>query len=241
MMKRRTTRKRVAFEILLNELCDCNNSISPYFDLNAQIFRNCSQKVFSKKRTGKKSSIFDGTNSASKHILNSKNRGMNSNEVQAPDSYFCPISGEVTTSFCFVCYLLLLQSLQLMKDPVVDAEGWFALVGVFFFFSEKMTRFSLSTQGNTYDRVSIEAWLAKSQTSPVTRSPLFADKLAPNRALKEAIDAFRAANPNHVPSVAPKPLAQGNIAVSVQAFARVGKTGTHDIVVTLDAGPGKSR
>jgi Mg-chelatase subunit ChlD len=65
--------------------------------------------------------------------------------------------------------------------------------------------------------------------------------LAPNRALKEAIDAFRAANPNAVAKVVPKSLNAGSIGVSLQAFARPGPDGTHDIVVTMDAGAGRER
>eukprot|EP00012_Vannella_robusta_P012505 CAMPEP_0206205688 /NCGR_PEP_ID=MMETSP0166-20121206/14400_1 /ASSEMBLY_ACC=CAM_ASM_000260 /TAXON_ID=95228 /ORGANISM="Vannella robusta, Strain DIVA3 518/3/11/1/6" /LENGTH=667 /DNA_ID=CAMNT_0053625817 /DNA_START=1 /DNA_END=2001 /DNA_ORIENTATION=+ len=50
-----------------------------------------------------------------------------------------------------------------MEDPVVDKEG------------------------NTYERRAIEEWLQLNSTSPITRSPLLIQDLAPNRALKDAI------------------------------------------------------
>ncbi|CAM9747123.1 unnamed protein product [Chrysoparadoxa australica] len=53
---------------------------------------------------------------------------------------------------------------QVMRDPVSDAEG------------------------NTYERAAIIEWLASHATSPITRSPLSADELVPNRALREAIE-----------------------------------------------------
>ncbi len=105
---------------------------------------------------------------------------------------------------------------ELMADPVVDYEG------------------------NTFDRRSIEAWLAKHQTSPVTRSPLTVERLAPNRALKEAIEQWKVANAGKfVDKVVPKPFATGAISVSVTAYARGGDL--HDVVVTLDAGAGRQR
>ncbi len=39
--------------------------------------------------------------------------------------------------------------------------------------------------------------------------------------------------------VKPKPLVAGNIGLSVKAFDR--GTGTHDVVVTIDAGAGRQR
>jgi hypothetical protein len=55
----------------------------------------------------------------------------------------------------------------MMVDPVVDPNG------------------------NSYERAAIEAWLAQSATSPTTREPLLAAQLAPNRALKDAIEGFQ--------------------------------------------------
>eukprot|EP01045_Picozoa_sp_COSAG04_P008830 COSAG04_NODE_498_length_13385_cov_46.317853_4_plen_399_part_00 len=58
---------------------------------------------------------------------------------------------------------------DLMQDPVNDPEG------------------------NSYERSAIEDWLSRSATSPVTRAPLAAHQLAPNRALKTLIEAALAA------------------------------------------------
>ncbi len=72
----------------------------------------------------------------------------------------------------------------------------------------------------------------------MTRSPLAVDKLAPNRALQDAINEFRQQHPVHVQRI--KPVA-GSVGVSVRAFERQGSVGTHDIVVSLDAGVGNGR
>ncbi len=53
---------------------------------------------------------------------------------------------------------------ETMKDPVIDPEG------------------------NSYERAAIEEWLARNATSPVTRAPLRACQLVPNRGLKCAIE-----------------------------------------------------
>ena len=55
---------------------------------------------------------------------------------------------------------------DLMVDPVVDREG------------------------NTYDRASIQEWLARNPTSPMTRTPMTKEDLKPNRALADSIAAF---------------------------------------------------
>jgi hypothetical protein len=55
---------------------------------------------------------------------------------------------------------------EIMLDPVMDPEG------------------------NSYERSAIEEWLGKSRTSPVTRTHLIASSLMPNRALKDAIQAY---------------------------------------------------
>lgn len=62
----------------------------------------------------------------------------------------------------FVCPL----TQDRMADPVVDPEG------------------------NSYERVAIEAWLSRNPTSPVTRTPLTPSMLAPNRALRDMIEAW---------------------------------------------------
>jgi hypothetical protein len=53
-----------------------------------------------------------------------------------------------------------------MSDPLVDHEG------------------------NTYEAAAITDWLSHKPESPVTRARLVAGQLAPNRALKDAIEAF---------------------------------------------------
>jgi hypothetical protein len=54
-----------------------------------------------------------------------------------------------------------------MVDPVIDPDG------------------------NSYERQAIEDWLRRTSTSPITRTPLAAADLRPNRALKQAIDEYR--------------------------------------------------
>jgi hypothetical protein len=44
--------------------------------------------------------------------------------------------------------------------------------------------------GNSYERSAINEWLVSQQVSPLTRQPLRADQLVPNRALKEAIESW---------------------------------------------------
>jgi hypothetical protein len=58
----------------------------------------------------------------------------------------------------------------IMTDPVIDPEG------------------------HSYERSAIEDWLARSSTSPVTRSALKRDDLIPNRALRESIEEYRASD-----------------------------------------------
>jgi hypothetical protein len=53
-----------------------------------------------------------------------------------------------------------------------------------------MTDPMVDPEGNTYERSAIERWLAHNKTSPVTRAPLTASKLAPNRALKDILDGL---------------------------------------------------
>jgi hypothetical protein len=56
---------------------------------------------------------------------------------------------------------------ELMVDPVIDPDG------------------------NSYERHAIEDWLGQNNTSPITRAPLLATDLRPNRALKIAIAEYR--------------------------------------------------
>merc|ERR1711998_282914 len=62
----------------------------------------------------------------------------------------------------FICSI----TREVMKDPVMDL------------------------QGNSYERAAILDWLSRNGSSPITRSPLRPSDLVPNRALKDAIDAF---------------------------------------------------
>ena len=57
-------------------------------------------------------------------------------------------------------------SMTIMRDPVIDPEGY------------------------TYERGAIEEWLNNNTISPMTRTPLTADKLVPNRALRDSIEEF---------------------------------------------------
>lgn len=57
---------------------------------------------------------------------------------------------------------------EIMTDPVIDPDG------------------------NSYERSAIENWLQQNGTSPITRQPLNLIDLRPNRALKAAIDEYRA-------------------------------------------------
>lgn len=47
--------------------------------------------------------------------------------------------------------------------------------------------------GHTFERSAIEAWLSRSQTCPITRSPLSVDDLTPNRTVLEIVEARRQA------------------------------------------------
>lgn len=62
-----------------------------------------------------------------------------------------------------ICPILL----QIMRNPVVDPDG------------------------HSYDRNAIVEWLRRKSTSPITRQPLRADQLVPNRALEEIIRQYR--------------------------------------------------
>lgn len=55
---------------------------------------------------------------------------------------------------------------------------------------DRMTDPVVDPDGNSYERVAIEAWLSHNPTSPVTRTPLTPSMLAPNRALKDMIEAW---------------------------------------------------
>ena len=44
----------------------------------------------------------------------------------------------------------------------------------------------IDRDGNSYERAAVTRWLSRNSTSPVTRAPLGAADLVPNRALGEA-------------------------------------------------------
>jgi hypothetical protein len=63
---------------------------------------------------------------------------------------------------------------SVMKDPVIDSDG------------------------NSYERVAIMEWVARTRTSPITRNILLPHQLFPNRALKDMIETFLRENPDAV-------------------------------------------
>ncbi|KAI3658316.1 hypothetical protein MP638_004149 [Amoeboaphelidium occidentale] len=54
---------------------------------------------------------------------------------------------------------------------------------------EKLSDPVVDPDGNTYEKKAILAWLTQHGTSPITRKPLRADQLVPNRALRDLIEA----------------------------------------------------
>ena len=65
-------------------------------------------------------------------------------------------------------------SRELMTDPVIGADGV------------------------TYERAHIERWLASNSSSPMTREPMPAGTLIPNKALKHTIAGYLSANPERI-------------------------------------------
>jgi hypothetical protein len=80
-----------------------------------------------------------------------------------PRQHICAIMGSMAARRAVRDHLSCPISLQVMTEPVMDPEG------------------------NTYEKASILAWLARTPISPITRSPLTAAMLTPNRALANAI------------------------------------------------------
>ena len=54
---------------------------------------------------------------------------------------------------------------------------------------EPMTEPVIDPEGNTYEKTAILEWIALNNNSPITRRPLRAECLVPNRALMEALSA----------------------------------------------------
>jgi Mg-chelatase subunit ChlD len=78
------------------------------------------------------------------------------------------MSEVVTAPQGYICPI----TCDLMVNPVIDPDG------------------------NSYEKVAITEWLKSSTLSPITRKPLDVSKLVPNRALQEAIEAFKTSNPH---------------------------------------------
>lgn len=74
-------------------------------------------------------------------------------------------------------------TLNIMKDPVVGSDG------------------------HTYERSAITQWLQKNPNSPLTRAPMTAASLKPNRALKNAIERYRSLSSQPAHAVPPVPSA----------------------------------
>ncbi|CAF0863175.1 unnamed protein product [Didymodactylos carnosus] len=64
----------------------------------------------------------------------------------------------------------------------------------------------MDPDGNSYERRAINDWLMNNSTSPITRNPLTIHDLTPNRALRQTIEQFKAAN-NVVPPALVTPAA----------------------------------
>jgi Mg-chelatase subunit ChlD len=54
----------------------------------------------------------------------------------------------------------------------------------------------IAPDGYSYERAAITQWLAANPVSPITRAPMTASDLVPNRALRTTIEAYLAANPD---------------------------------------------
>lgn len=102
----------------------------------------------------------------------------------------------------FICPI----SNEVMTDPVVDPEG------------------------NTFERAAIERWLRTNPTSPITRRPLSSSDLAPNRSLRDAIEAWKAGGatlPVAPPAVA-VPVADATAAIAGGSELDVKVNAFHD-------------
>lgn len=92
---------------------------------------------------------------------------------------------------------------QVMKDPVIDGDG------------------------NSFERVAIEKWLAANGTSPVTRLPMTLSDLRPNRALKELIDS-------KVITLDPEDVTEGSVSLGVASQEPVYEDPDIDVVCNFD-------
>ena len=53
----------------------------------------------------------------------------------------------------------------------------------------------VAEDGITYERMAIEQWLQRSQTSPLTNNPLSSRQLHPNNSLRQIVSIFKACLP----------------------------------------------
>jgi len=82
----------------------------------------------------------------------------------------------------------------------------------------------IDSDGNSYEEAAITEWLKSSKLSPITRHPLDASKLVPNRALQEAIEAFKIKNPSYGLPTGLMPPSPPATATDASASASTGDT-----------------
>jgi len=85
----------------------------------------------------------------------------------APSSFWTPPPRPPSVPEAYYCPI----TCDIMREPVMDREG------------------------HTFERAAIEQWIEAHHTCPTSRVPLELADLAPNRALRDAIEEFLAANP----------------------------------------------
>ncbi len=126
-------------------------------------------------------------------------------DVVSLGSFLTDENGVPRVASSFYCPL----TMAVMKDPVQDREGTvnqysFEHANSFLLMSDFVMLFYLLDfaispiiadifcwpllLGNSYERAAIMRWLETKDTSPITRNKLKWRHLAPNRALKEAIE-----------------------------------------------------
>jgi hypothetical protein len=78
-----------------------------------------------------------------------------------------------------------------MKEPVISPGSVFMFFLMLIAYLNSILFFSETNSGITYDKKDIEEHLQRvGHFDPVTRQPLTIDKLIPNLAMKEVVDAF---------------------------------------------------
>ncbi len=109
-----------------------------------------------------------------------------------------------TTTDILICPI----TQQIMTDPVTDRDG------------------------NTYDRAAIMQWMATNSTSPITRRPMTAAELVPNRIVRELLEA--AASSGQMTYSAPTPSSAAAAAASVPSVVQRSADNITAVIV-LDA------